>query len=207
MPPPAAHFGDPANEVVCPLKNNDGSSCRKKCTGVGPTPKHVRWHWSRFQCNWACRPVHHDNCLLGQEKKYRSMQEHIRRAHPEHYIPKLPATEESFALMVNSAPHERPPPVSTPITSVSSIPAVPVGKSNLNGAAHLTSPAAPAEYNPIYTNEYAFPPLTRTSGEFRRAPVHSTANSADPLSQLLHARAELPWEQDHVRLSVITNHR
>ena len=24
------------------------------------------------------------------------MQEHIRRAHPEHYISKLPATEESF---------------------------------------------------------------------------------------------------------------
>lgn len=29
------------------------------------------------------------------------MQEHIRRAHPTHYIPKLPATEESFLLMVN----------------------------------------------------------------------------------------------------------
>lgn len=31
------------------------------------------------------------------------MQEHIRRAHPSHYIPKLPATEESFLLMVNTA--------------------------------------------------------------------------------------------------------
>jgi hypothetical protein len=58
------------------------------------------------------------------------MQEHIRRAHPEHYIPKLPATEESFALMVNSAPHERPPQATThPLTS--SIPAGPVGKSLL----------------------------------------------------------------------------
>lgn len=37
-----------------------------------------------------------------QEKRFRSMQEHIRRAHPSHYIPKLPATEESFMLMVNS---------------------------------------------------------------------------------------------------------
>lgn len=45
-----------------------------------------------------------------QEKRYRSMQEHIRRAHPEHYIPKLPATEESFQLMINSPPSERPPP-------------------------------------------------------------------------------------------------
>ncbi|KAI0996906.1 hypothetical protein K3495_g11277 [Podosphaera aphanis] len=32
------------------------------------------------------------------------MQEHIRRAHPEYYIPKLPATEESFQLMINSPP-------------------------------------------------------------------------------------------------------
>lgn len=36
------------------------------------------------------------------------MQEHIRRAHPEHYIAKLPATEESFHLMVNTPPTERP---------------------------------------------------------------------------------------------------
>ncbi|KAK0937135.1 hypothetical protein LTR29_011251, partial [Friedmanniomyces endolithicus] len=36
------------------------------------------------------------------------MQEHIRRAHPEYYIPKLPATKESFELMITSPPHERP---------------------------------------------------------------------------------------------------
>ncbi|KAI9786783.1 MAG: hypothetical protein M1816_007790 [Peltula sp. TS41687] len=36
------------------------------------------------------------------------MQEHIRRAHPAYYISKLPATEESFALMVNSSPSDRP---------------------------------------------------------------------------------------------------
>lgn len=34
------------------------------------------------------------------------MQEHIRRAHPSHYIPKLPATEESFLLMVNTPPDQ-----------------------------------------------------------------------------------------------------
>lgn len=63
------------NEVVCPLRNQDSSACRKRCVG---------------------------------EKKYRSMQEHIRRAHPEYYIPKLPATKESFELMITSPPHERP---------------------------------------------------------------------------------------------------
>ncbi len=36
------------------------------------------------------------------------MQEHIRRAHPDYYIPKLPATEESFQLMVNTPPSQRP---------------------------------------------------------------------------------------------------
>ncbi|KAK3362903.1 hypothetical protein B0T25DRAFT_23033 [Lasiosphaeria hispida] len=65
---------DANNEVVCPLRNQDGSSCRKRCIG---------------------------------EKRYRSMQEHIRRAHPEHYISKLPATEESFMLMINTPPSER----------------------------------------------------------------------------------------------------
>ncbi|KAG5939955.1 hypothetical protein E4U53_007699 [Claviceps sorghi] len=65
---------DTNNEVVCPLRNQDGSSCRKRCIG---------------------------------EKRYRSMQEHIRRAHPEHYLPKLPATEESFLLMINTPPQER----------------------------------------------------------------------------------------------------
>ncbi|KAF3480370.1 transcription factor RfeD [Arthroderma uncinatum] len=65
---------DATNEVVCPLANNDGSNCRKRCLG---------------------------------EKRYRSMQEHIRRAHPNHYIPKLPATEESFQLMVNTPPQQQ----------------------------------------------------------------------------------------------------
>lgn len=44
---------------------------------------------------------------LLQEKRYRSMQEHIRRAHPSHYIPKLPATEESFLMMVNTPLDQR----------------------------------------------------------------------------------------------------
>ncbi|KAK0612964.1 hypothetical protein B0T17DRAFT_620335 [Bombardia bombarda] len=66
---------DSNNEVVCPLRNQDGSSCRKRCIG---------------------------------EKRYRSMQEHIRRAHPEYYISKLPATEDSFLLMINTPPSDRP---------------------------------------------------------------------------------------------------
>ncbi|KAL8693068.1 MAG: hypothetical protein Q9218_002032 [Villophora microphyllina] len=77
---------DVDNEVVCPLKNQDGSNCRKRCLGR----------------------TRNDNAIELQEKRYRSMQEHIRRAHAEHYIPKLPATEESFQLMINTPPSERP---------------------------------------------------------------------------------------------------
>ncbi|SZF03094.1 unnamed protein product [Blumeria hordei] len=69
---------DTNNEVVCPLRNQDGSSCRKRCLGVSGR----------------------------QEKRYRSMQEHIRRAHPQHYIAKLPATEESFQLMITTPPSD-----------------------------------------------------------------------------------------------------
>ena len=50
------------------------------------------------------------------------MQEHIRRAHPDHYIPKLPATEESFLLMVNSPPTKRPPPEPTSVPTVRYVP-------------------------------------------------------------------------------------
>ncbi|KAL7276696.1 hypothetical protein RUND412_000313 [Rhizina undulata] len=58
-------------EVVCPLLNDDGSICRKKCVG-----------------NFA----------------YRSICEHIRRAHPDNWIPKLPASPETFAKMVSMTP-------------------------------------------------------------------------------------------------------
>ncbi|KAL2058916.1 hypothetical protein ABVK25_000208 [Lepraria finkii] len=85
--PPKSSFtssfsaSDASKEVVCPLRNHDGSNCRKRCLG---------------------------------EKRYRSMQEHIRRAHPEYYIAKLPATEESFQLMIDTPPSERPPPPPPP---------------------------------------------------------------------------------------------
>ena len=45
------------------------------------------------------------------------MQEHIRRAHPEHYISKLPATEESFTLMVSTPPQPVHQPQQQPATT------------------------------------------------------------------------------------------
>jgi len=80
MPPRAPlqssfSVSDVKEEVACPLTNQDGSQCRKRCIG---------------------------------EKRFRSIQEHIRRAHPEHYVPKLPATEESFNVMIHMIPSENP---------------------------------------------------------------------------------------------------
>ncbi|KAF3902154.1 hypothetical protein ABW21_db0205648 [Orbilia brochopaga] len=40
------------------------------------------------------------------ERRYRSMQEHIRRAHPDDYVPRLSATKDSFERMIRgAAPH------------------------------------------------------------------------------------------------------
>jgi hypothetical protein len=56
------------------------------------------------------------------------MQEHIRRAHPEHYISKLPATEDSFLLMINTPPSDRQHPQSPAPTAKSSSSIFPVLK-------------------------------------------------------------------------------
>ena len=38
-----------------------------------------------------------------QERRFRSIQEHIRRAHPDDYLPRLSATKESFDKMIAAA--------------------------------------------------------------------------------------------------------
>ncbi|KAJ5101596.1 hypothetical protein NUU61_003818 [Penicillium alfredii] len=131
---------DANNEVVCPLKNNDGSNCRKRCLG---------------------------------EKRYRSMQEHIRRAHPNHYIPKLPATEESFLLMVNTPPEQR---------------------------AQL-SPPEPAQPRrrdvtdrDIYVADASSPATPRALDE----PHPAAATAAVALAQLHHHRLASDWDTDMV---------
>ncbi|OCL02621.1 hypothetical protein AOQ84DRAFT_176912 [Glonium stellatum] len=133
---------DENNVVVCPLKNHDGSGCRKRCTG---------------------------------EKRYRSMQEHIRRAHPEHYISKLPATEESFTLMVTTPPSERPPPPAPPNTSA------PSGYGN--------------DINAFYNEDYSSS-TPRTSDELRRGSLLPAASAAAALAQLHNHRPDYDWDSE-----------
>ncbi|PYH46512.1 putative transcription factor RfeD [Aspergillus saccharolyticus JOP 1030-1] len=132
---------DANNEVVCPLKNNDGSNCRKRCLG---------------------------------EKRYRSMQEHIRRAHPNHYIPKLPATEESFILMVTTPPDQR---------------------------AHLSPPKPPTSRRrngvdladrDVYVADAGSPATPRGIDEAHPA----AATAAVALAQLHHNRLASDWDTD-----------
>ncbi|CAL5874990.1 uncharacterized protein PFLUO_LOCUS9293 [Penicillium psychrofluorescens] len=143
MPPRSSLTGsfsvtDANNEVVCPLKNNDGSNCRKRCLG---------------------------------EKRYRSMQEHIRRAHPNHYIPKLPATEESFLLMVTTPPEQR---------------------------AQLSPPEQPQPRRrneverDIYVRDASSPATPRALDE----PHPSAATAAVALAELHHHRLASDWDTD-----------
>ncbi|KAJ5179850.1 hypothetical protein N7492_003060 [Penicillium capsulatum] len=132
---------DANNEVVCPLKNNDGSNCRKRCLG---------------------------------EKRYRSMQEHIRRAHPNHYIPKLPATEESFMLMVNTPPDQR-----TQLSPPD--PAPPRRRHDLSD-------------RDIYVADPSSPATPRALDE----PHPAAATAAVALAQLHHHRLASDWDTDMV---------
>ncbi|KAJ4163272.1 hypothetical protein LMH87_005013 [Akanthomyces muscarius] len=135
---------DANNEVICPLSNQDGSNCRKRCLG---------------------------------EKRYRSMQEHIRRAHPEHYISKLPATEESFLLMVNTPPSERPPTDSSPASSAQGF----------------------RQRQTDYRHNSAGPVTPRHSDEFSNGPTNhmlGAATAAAVLAELHGVKSEREMDMD-----------
>ncbi|OAL46226.1 hypothetical protein IQ07DRAFT_518414 [Pyrenochaeta sp. DS3sAY3a] len=154
MPPSRAPLtgsfsvSDENNVVVCPLRNHDGSACRKRCTG---------------------------------EKRFRSMQEHIRRAHPEYYIAKLPATEESFQLMVTSTPQERPAPAYFHPSTLSS--------------AYNESAYGGDDLNLFYGGDYSANG-PRTSDEVRRPSLLPAATAAAALASLHYNRAEGDWDSD-----------
>ncbi|VZH86875.1 unnamed protein product [Fusarium fujikuroi] len=154
---------DSNNEVVCPLRNQDGSSCRKRCIG---------------------------------EKRYRSMQEHIRRAHPEHYISKLPATEESFLLMINTPPSERRP------LDQTSAP-------NAQGLSHSHSSLPPPidhlqgfhERHNYHRDESSNPGTPRLLDDFSNGgpvtgPMLGTASAAAALAELHGVKSERDMDLD-----------
>ncbi|CAG8972911.1 hypothetical protein HYALB_00001331 [Hymenoscyphus albidus] len=117
------------------------------------------------------------SALDAQEKRYRSMQEHIRRAHPEHYISKLPATEESFQLMINTPPSERPPPPSSNLGPHS------YGNDRLS----------------YYTDDSSRNTPTRNLDDNQSSSMLPAASAAAALAQLHAHKLEPDWESETVR--------
>lgn len=105
------------------------------------------------------------------------MQEHIRRAHPEHYISKLPATEESFLLMIKTQPNERPQNQSTPGPSAHAGQAK--GLSHAYHRDGSSAPGTPRNGEEQYTGAALLP-------------------AATTLAQLHNHKLEQGWESDNV---------
>ena len=116
------------------------------------------------------------------------MQEHIRRAHPEYYIPKLPATEESFQLMVNTPPSARPPQLPPP---------PPLGNPNadslsFNGdTGQLGAPFG--HERDVQQMEYSSPALLRNLDD-----VYPVKTAAIALAQLHSTRPDADWDSEAV---------
>lgn len=129
------------------------------------------------------------------------MQEHIRRAHPDHYIPKLPATEESFQKMVNTPPEKRLQQATTISQSKSS-----------QSSCHYIHQSTWLSNNVLISNysereTYGHPAPTAvaaTQGKpFDDQPA--LANAAEALAQLHHTCAphRPEWDSEPVSFSSI----
>lgn len=116
------------------------------------------------------------------------MQEHIRRAHPEHYISKLPATEESFQLMINAPPSERSQPLS----------AQTFGNS---GWSHTSCKVEKQLMNVVHGHErdaYAANHSSPAPARTLEDTYPAAATAAVALAQL-RQRPDSDWESDAVR--------
>jgi len=115
------------------------------------------------------------------------MQEHIRRAHPENYISKLPATEESFLLMISTPPSERPL------------------AQNVAGphAQGTDSKAYPPDRNALFRDESSAPVTPRHADEHVGRPASGSllpaASAAAALAQLGgQHKFETDWDSETV---------
>jgi hypothetical protein len=110
------------------------------------------------------------------------MQEHIRRAHPEHYISKLPATEESFLLMINTPPSDR---------------------------RHLDQSPASASHNRLYRDDGSTPGTPRI-GEDKpgdhRGSMLGTASAAAALAELHNIKGDKDLELNGYYSDVDSRH-
>lgn len=115
------------------------------------------------------------------------MQEHIRRAHPDYYIPKLPATEESFQLMISTPPSARPPPQQPPPSAIPARRGYCKFTKCKKQANTETTTADASEHDPYASDLHGFDPGIPVPGQ-----PPAAANAAVALTQLGH------WDTDFV---------
>jgi len=145
------------------------------------------------------------------------MQEHIRRAHPEYYIPKLPATRESFELMVNSPPHEIPKPLqqeqwsppserrehhylqqnstASDSAGLSSLPVYDMVNFQNSFGQGTGQVQSDGFYGDLPTFE-----IPKSMENYRRGSLLQSASAAAALAQLHYARPDGDWSGDHVSM-------
>ncbi|KAE8447629.1 hypothetical protein EG329_010600 [Mollisiaceae sp. DMI_Dod_QoI] len=140
--------------------------------------------------------------LVIQEKRYRSMQEHIRRAHPEHYISKLPATEESFQLMINTPPSERPPPPTSSNLA-------PHGLHNSHNICEYANDdeGYGNDRHSYYGEDSSTPNTPRNLDEYTSSAMLPAASAAAALAQLHNHKLEPDWESENDWMSDTEAHK
>lgn len=121
------------------------------------------------------------------------MQEHIRRAHPEHYIQKLPATEESFLLMISTDPSTRVQ--QQPQTSATSAPAG--AFTPFTGLPPMIDHFQGYPYD-RHAYEMSNPGTPRHMDEYGTGSVLPAASAAAALAQLHGHKMEPEWESEIV---------
>lgn len=123
------------------------------------------------------------------------MQEHIRRAHPEHYISKLPATEESFLLMINTPPSDR----AQGPTSAGS----PHASRGILGAVDSTK-GYPHDRHAHLRDEVSAPGTPRHMDDLSGGSMLPAASAAAALAQLGQQKLEPEWDSEVVHLPILS---
>ncbi len=117
------------------------------------------------------------------------MQEHIRRAHPEHYISKLPATEESFLLMINTPPSDR--------TQGQASAGSAHTNRNVPGAVDPTKGYPPDRHIHL-RDDSSIPGTPRNMDDLLGGSILPAASAAAALAQLGQQKIEPEWDSELV---------
>ena len=120
------------------------------------------------------------------------MQEHIRRAHPEHYISKLPATEESFLLMINTPPSEKPQGQTPTASSHTSRGAIDSAKAYNHDRQHGH-----------LRDDQSAPGTPRHLDDLSAPSMLPAASAAAALAQLGQQKVDSEWDSEGVRTPFI----